>query len=408
MTINVSYMGTKRQLAPYVAHIIADDRPGPLLDIFSGISAVSSFVAPARPVWCNDAQLFASTVAKAFFVAQKMPPSATSALRLLQPLYLKNRADLLERFSAALKTEQHSLSVGSLDTVLQAQKIPTVQTSAKLNLERETLQKNPASAPYRLFSITFAGGYFGIKQAIDIDSIKYAADALLLSDSIDVDTHMWLSLALCQAMSKVATTTGHFAQFLSLKPNNVARFCAQRRRSVLQEFEYALAEFKPVRNIEWRKKNRVFHGDAIDLLLSLSAAKAKKPSIIYADPPYTADQYSRYYHVYETLLFYDYPEVTGIGRYRPNRFVSPFSIKTKVEAAIESIISSSAKMRAKLVMSYPSNGLLPNAESSIRKMLKRHYGTRGTVKHLSHWHSSMGASKGVYQHEVQEMIFSVG
>ncbi len=151
-------------------------------------------------------------------------------------------------------------------------------------------------------------------------------------------------------MSKVASTTGHFAQYLSIKANNVARFRAQRRRSVLQEFAQALRDFEPVRDSGWRKQNKVFHGDAIALLRSLNGRNRKTPSIIYADPPYTADQYSRYYHVYETLLLYDYPKANGAGRYRPDRFTSPFSIKTKVESALEEIVSLSAKMQAKLVL----------------------------------------------------------
>ena len=31
----------------------------------------------------------------------------------------------------------------------------------------------------------------------------------------------------------------------------------------------------------------------------------QRPAIIYADPPYTDDQYSRFYHLYETALLYD-------------------------------------------------------------------------------------------------------
>lgn len=408
MTINISYMGTKRQLAPHIAHMIADDREGPLLDIFSGISAVSSFIAPARPVWCNDAQLFASTVAKAFFVAPGMPPSTTATLALMKLDFNRNRAALAKRFRNALARERKALEVRGLLEVLEAQSAPNVQTSPKLNAERAALHRDPSAFPYRLFAITYAGGYFGFQQAIDIDSLRYAADELFRREMIDDDTHRWLCLALCQAMSKVATTTGHFAQYLSIKNNNLTRILAQRRRSVISEFSIALREFKPVNDKSLRKQNRVFRGDAIELLRRLNSRGRKRPSIIYADPPYSKDQYSRYYHVYETLLLYDYPEAAGTGRYRPDRFISPFSMKTKVESSIEEIISLSAQMQTKLVLSYPVGGLLPDAERSIRKMLRRHYGTRGQVKRLNHRHSSMGASKGVHQHEVQEMIFSAG
>ncbi len=133
MTINISYMGTKRQLAPHVAEIIADDRDGPLLDIFSGVSAIGSFIAPARPIWCNDAQLFAFTVAEAFFVATGMPPSATAALNLLRPLYTKNKNTLEERFRSVLNRENKAIEAGYLAADVEAQKIPNIQTSRKLS-----------------------------------------------------------------------------------------------------------------------------------------------------------------------------------------------------------------------------------------------------------------------------------
>ena len=85
----------------------------------------------------------------------------------------------------------------------------------------------------------------------------------------------------------------------------------------------------------------------------------ERPAIIYADPPYTSDHYSRYYHLYETLLLYDYPSSEATGRYRPDRFFSRYSIKTEVEAAMDRLIADCAKIGSRLVLSYPERGLLP-------------------------------------------------
>ena len=89
MTLQVRYMGTKREIAPTVAQIIDDGPKGPLLDLFSGVCAIGSAVAPARQVWSNDAQLFSATVARAFFVSQELPPNFDAIADIARPFYKK-------------------------------------------------------------------------------------------------------------------------------------------------------------------------------------------------------------------------------------------------------------------------------------------------------------------------------
>ncbi|WP_413816507.1 DNA adenine methylase, partial [Pigmentiphaga sp.] len=54
MPLPVSYMGTKRQLAAFVSELVERSSPGPMLDVFAGMCAVGSAVAPKRQVWTND------------------------------------------------------------------------------------------------------------------------------------------------------------------------------------------------------------------------------------------------------------------------------------------------------------------------------------------------------------------
>lgn len=79
-------MGTKRQLAPLVTDVASScQNDGPLLDLFSGMCSVGSEVAAHRQVWTNDAQVFASTVAKAYFTSSDLPLILDQALELLRP-----------------------------------------------------------------------------------------------------------------------------------------------------------------------------------------------------------------------------------------------------------------------------------------------------------------------------------
>lgn len=408
MPLQISYMGTKRHIASRVAAVIKEAPPGPLLDLFSGICAIGSEVAPSREIWCNDVQVFASTVARAFFTSPTSPIHIDESAPAVRTLFLENSRTLEERFDVALKEETTALQSDNSDRIaLLEQVVPNVATSESLDHEREYLAAAPSTYPYRLFTITFSGGYLGLRQSIQVDSIRFAVDRLRDIKHIDDYQHQWMCLALCQAASKAATTTGHFAQYMRIKEKTRKRFVAQRCRSIWCEWLTAMCEISPIGTRNWRSRNRVFTTDANKLLRILSDTE-ERPAVIYADPPYTSDHYSRYYHLYETLLLYDYPPSQDTGRYRPDRFFSRYSTKTKVAAAMDHLIAGCAKIGSHLVLSYPEHGLLPDSKFVITSLIRKHFGSVGPVIELDHFHSSLGASNGQAKYPVKELIFTAG
>ena len=401
-------MGTKRHIASRVAAVIKKSPPGPLLDLFSGVCAIGSEVAPSRQIWCNDAQVFASTVARAFFTSPTAPIHVDKIVAIVRKLFLENNSALEERFRVYLEEENDALKSNDSDRIAQLEvTAPNVAASKLLEHERKRLAASPTRAPYRLFTITFSGGYLGLRQSIQIDSIRYAIDRLLETNHIDKHQHRWMNLALCQATSKAATTTGHFAQYMRIKEKTCKRFVAQRSRSIWHEWLAALSDLSPVGTRNWRSSNRVFLSDANELLCCLSDS-GQRPAVIYADPPYTSDHYSRYYHLYETLLLYDYPQSKGVGRYRPDRFFSQYSVKSKVESAIDQLIARCASIGSHLVLSYPEHGLLPDSRNVISSIIRKHFGGVGPVIQFDHFHSSLGGSKGRQKYPVKELIFTAG
>jgi adenine-specific DNA methylase len=82
----------------------------------------------------------------------------------------------------------------------------------------------------------------------------------------------------------------------------------------------------------------------------------------YADPPYTIDHYSRFYHVLETLVLRDAPsldtqrqggeEVIMRGLYRAGRHQSQFSVPSSVEGAFRRLFKGVAAQGRSLVLSY--------------------------------------------------------
>lgn len=401
-------MGTKRRLASRIAPVIHDCPPGPLLDLFSGVCAIGSSVAPHRQIWCNDIQVFSASVATAFFTSPSPPLNFDDVADSAYGPYKENKTILQARFATELSEERKALQSKKVPIIQNIEHImPYVGTDEILERERIERNSNPSLTPYQLFTTTFSGAYFGLQQCIQIDSIRYAIDQLLQTSFLDIDQHNWMSVALCQAVSKIATTTGHFAQYIRVKENNCKRFLAQRSRSPWREWLRAIFQLSPIGTSEWRSSNRVYNSDAIELLLELSE-KEDYPTVIYADPPYTRDQYSRYYHLYETLLKYDYPPSQATGRYRPDRFSSPYSKKTEVASAIEKLIAVCAQIGTHLVLSYPEVGLLPNSRDTIASLFRAHFGKTASITTLDHLHSSLGASKGREKYPVRELVFTAG
>ncbi len=341
-------------------------------------------------------------------MAPTPPIHFDDAADLTRTLYLENRCALEQRFARALEKECEVLQSSDAQQIALLEGLmPNVASNRSLKRERERLKRKPAEMPYRLFTITYSGGYLGLEQSIQVDAIRYAVDRLRDAGKLDEHQHRWMCLALCQAVSKVSTTTGHFAQYMRVNDGTVKRFVAQRSRSVWREWLRAIFEFTPLGTRTWRSCNHVFREDARQLLAKL-AMRDERPAVIYADPPYTSDQYSRYYHLYDTLLLYDYPSSEGVGRYRPDRFVSTYSIKTKVEQTMDRLVADCAKLGCRLVLSYPERGLLPNARRTIGAMIRKHYGRGGLVASLDHYHSSLGGSKGHQKYKVKELIFAAG
>lgn len=405
MPLNVSYMGTKRKIAHHVSSVVADQPQGPLLDVFAGMCAVSTAVGQSRPIWCNDVQTFASSVAMAFFTSTPLSISSERAATLTLPLFRHNGTQLRDRFVGQLLLEDRALASGSVWRIRKLEHhMPNVAADEELEIERATLAKSPSASPYRLFSITYSGGYFSLAQSIEIDSIRFAIDQLRLHGAVDNVDHRWLCLALCQAASKVATTTGHFAQHMRPNDRNCRRYITQRRRAVWAEWLRAVFENHPIGTTTWRARNRVFQRDTNTLLSDLQQNRIR-PSVVYADPPYTRDQYSRYYHLYETLLRYDYPASHGSGRYRPDRFRSPYSMKTRVREAIDDLISACSALGSTLVLSYPERGMLPHSTEIIPELMTQHYGRSPRIHSVAASHSSFGASKGRQNYSVRERIY---
>lgn len=392
-----TYMGTKKSLAQTIGALCRSRGPGPFFDLFSGISAAGASVAPDRQIWCNDAQVFSRTLTEALYLSEEDGPRIEIVAELIRRLGDENLNALVGECREQVEDELRLLWDGAVDDQIKLQDDQRSDAhDRKAGLE--------SKLSHCLFTTRYTGSYLGLTQAIQIDAIRYGADVALQRGLITQEEYRWALLAICRSIAAISNSTGHFAQYLTPSRSNINRVLGKRRRCAWSYWFDAFSEMKAIGNSEWRAANRVFHGDAVEILEELEGA-TNQPAIIYADPPYTNDQYSRYYHLLETALLYDYPSTGGKGLYRESRFRSSFSLSKEVESSFERMIAAAAKVGSSLMISYPSNGLLPDSLQKIPEMMADNFLHVLDPVIIPHKHSTLGASKGREKEDVEECIF---
>src|SRR5262249_32984254 len=154
----------------------------------------------------------------------------------------------------------------------------------------------------------YGGAYFGIGQAVEIDRIRIAIARDAFTDwERDV-----LLTALLSVASECAFSPGkHFAQPHRIRDDKDLTFLRQRILKDRALDVRALFSERVARILDVAAPAREGHTAVRATLADLleNPAPAGGVRLIYADPPYTAQQYSRFYHVLETLVAYRVPRL---------------------------------------------------------------------------------------------------
>jgi hypothetical protein len=204
----------------------------------------------------------------------------------------------------------------------------------------------------------YGGTYFSYEQAVALDAIAGAVRDLQPERR---DTP--LAALLGAASDTVSTVGNQFAQPVRPRSKDgrpkqsvAAQIARRRLESATEAFNDWLERYGrlpiPV------QRHVVVRSDFRDALNQLPPDVAA----IYADPPYTRDHYSRFYHVLETIALGDEPQpstvkVDGVVRlsralYRQDRHQSPFSIKTQALPAFRELFRQAVRLAVPLVLSY--------------------------------------------------------
>ncbi len=136
------------------------------------------------------------------------------------------------------------------------------------------------------FSTNFGGKFFSKNSAKIIGFVRENIEENK-NNLTEREYHMLIS-SLLYSTDKIANTVGHYDAYFK------------------KEFVEDNFFMRPIDPIEV-KSALIFREDANSL------AKKIQTDIIYIDPPYNSRQYSRFYHVLETLTKWDKPKLHGVA-----------------------------------------------------------------------------------------------
>jgi adenine-specific DNA-methyltransferase len=317
------YFGTKRRLAPFLVEAVRA-HAGPdtaILDLMTGSGAASAALSQHWQTWASDAQEFSGILARVQGAGFSEREAAAALSRIAERTQ-ENASQLTARVESFVAEEARIFAMRSNEEARSAyarlmDAFPTlgnqgVGPSWNPRQEVDDRRHKPDLFPYCLFLAYFANTYFGIRQAIEIDSIRWGISGLP-----DGSAKTWALGALIAAVSDLNTGFGgHFAQPRShpreLSHRQLMDLMSRRRLSVSDEFHGRLMLLG--RESESQTAEIcVLPGPWQTALDAFSTEAAGRSVIVYFDPPYRREEYSRYYHALETLVAYGYPSVTGSG-----------------------------------------------------------------------------------------------
>ncbi|KGN31184.1 hypothetical protein N802_04580 [Knoellia sinensis KCTC 19936] len=357
----IHYMGNKsRFLSAIEAAVSAVAAPdSTACDLFAGTSVVGRRLAMTRPVISSDVQAYSAVLAQAL----TRPRAFTSGeVRSVMEAAHGWLAETESGMQDLLVLEERAMSnadadPGTLADIIEHGSLTTTgRGSSQLQAAKETAR---SVLDDRMATMTryYGGVYFSYRQAAALDALRYA-----LRTTWGKQRDATATAALLGVASDLVSTVGsHFAQPIqprtavgSLKRNWIRQVMRSRGVQTLPAFETWLTRYASL--TPTRFECRAVQADYTSMLANLGP----EVGVIYADPPYTRDHYSRFYHVLETLVLDDDPGVTLVpgssqpsrGLYRQNRHQSPFSIRSLVMPAFQELFANAKRLDVPLVLSY--------------------------------------------------------
>lgn len=149
-------------------------------------------------------------------------------------------------------------------------------------------------------SLNYGGKYFGYDDAKLIGFIREKIQSDYAAGKVNEHEFSILLASLLYSFDRCANTVGHYDAYIKKNPQSNFVF----------EFIEPLDSSVDV---------MIYREDANNLARRVSA------DVAFVDPPYNSRQYSRFYHVMETIIKWDKPLLSGVAMKPPLENMSEYS-----------------------------------------------------------------------------------
>ena len=203
-------------------------------------------------------------------------------------------------------------------------------------LQKLCLEFNKLSGKKTFFSNIYANTYFSEEDCKKIGSIRERIDTV---DATKREKYILLASLLYSA-DRVSNTVGHYEAYL-------------KKNKDFKKFEFNLIN-------PYNDSFNIYNEDANDLVKRVSY------DVVYIDPPYNSRQYSRFYHILETIVLWKKFDPMGEAKKPPLDKMSLYCT-SKAKNVFKNLIEN---IDAKLIIVSYNNTYNPNSNSSKNKISK--------------------------------------
>lgn len=195
----------------------------------------------------------------------------------------------------------------------------------------------PLTLKDNYFSKNFGNKYFSNENAKIIGYIRQ--DLIKNKHKLSKKEYSLLLSSLIYAVDRNANTVGHYDAYIK-KPIIIKKLV-----------------LKPIQPFKINKVD-IFREDTNELVKKITS------DIVYIDPPYNSRQYSRFYHLLETLVKWDKQKLFGVAL-KPNTENSSLYCTVKAIDAFRDLIK---HLKCKYIVVSYNNTYAPKSNSSRNKI----------------------------------------
>ncbi len=345
----IQYLGSKLRLLDQLGVHFRMDHPGVSIDLFSGSSVVSQFLALRGPVMGVDSSDFSSVLFNATVRHSGEPVDRLVELAS-EPRTFEDGPTPLE----TVREERAAIRRRDPACLLALYRRENQEFNDAYRTTTDWWRSHVEGRFPHILEAHFGGHYFGFGQARDLDWLRHR----ILSEKDEAIRSVGMAALLATASSLVASAGKHFAQPLNFLEGESNAFVKSRLLSdrSLDPSTVFLSHLRRFASLTGKPHGNGSRHIRAELPEGLNPVEGV--DLVYADPPYTPDEYSRFYHLLNVMVRsepFQLTTVRGIptkGRYPSFRAPSKFCDRGEAPAAFRELVRRVSRLDSRFVLSY--------------------------------------------------------